>query len=119
MDLGRDFDAYQAFVLGCKLYWTRTIYPALEDTYRVRAARAEAPPSAAAEAAALMAEDTLARYYAWFERHLQRLKYSGRHGLVPAHEPHRVALLRMLNGPLPEGHGFCLEGTPGWKKKPG
>jgi ubiquinone/menaquinone biosynthesis C-methylase UbiE len=103
MNLGRDFDAYQDFVLACKLYWTRTIYPALEDTYRERLARAETPPRDAAEAAALMADDTLAQYYGWFERHLQRFKYSGRHGLVPAHEPHREALLGMLDGPLPEG----------------
>ena len=33
----RQFDAYQAFVLGCKLFWTNRIYPELYALYRRRA----------------------------------------------------------------------------------
>lgn len=107
MQLGRSVDAGQDFLLGCKLYWTGPMYRALRDAYRARVEqirRAGGEPPADADAVErLMADDTLYQYFGWLERHLQRFKYSGRYGLVPAHEHFRDALLARLDQPLPEG----------------
>ncbi len=103
MKLGRRFDAYQDFVLGCKLHWTRTLYSALKETYEAAAARQDRPPQTADEVAELLAGDTLAQYFGWFERHLQRLKYSGRYGLQPAHDARRREIADRLNRRLPDG----------------
>ena len=45
---------------------------------------------------ALLKDEPLDRYHRWFERHLQRMKYSGRLGLVPFHQSRRAALLAAL-----------------------
>ena len=76
------FDAYQDFVLACKLNWTRALYPALKARYETLAAT-QAPPQTVQDVRALLADEPLAQYFGWFERHLQRMKYSGRHGLAP------------------------------------
>lgn len=115
MQLGRSVDAYQDFLLGCKLYWTGPMYRALRDNYRAKAEqirRAGGEPPADADAVErLMGEDALYQYFGWLERHLQRFKYSGRYGLAPAHEPFREELLKFLDHPLPEG---LLEIDPGF-----
>jgi hypothetical protein len=36
----RQFDAYQSFLLGCKLHWTGTIFPELHALYAEKAERA-------------------------------------------------------------------------------
>ena len=41
--------------------------------------------------------------YAWFERHLQRMRYSGHRGLVAGVEARREQLLAELDQPLPPG----------------
>lgn len=111
----RQFDAYQAFVLGCKLFWTNRIYPELYALYRRRAAafaaREGRPPRDAEEVAALLAEEPLARGYAWLERHLQRFKYSGRWGLVPTYARERAAVEAELAAP---GERLALD--PGFRQ---
>lgn len=96
----RQFEAYQAFLLDAKRDWTTRVYPALTERYRRRAAAAAREgadrPRTADEVAALMEGDTLYQWFAWFERHLQRFKYSGRWGLVPAHEGRRAELEELL-----------------------
>lgn len=96
----REFDAYQAFLLDAKRDWTTRIYPALRERYTRKVTRrtgaGDPAPRTADEVAALMGDDTLYRYFAWFERHLQHFKYSGRWGLVPAHEAKRAALEAQL-----------------------
>src|SRR6185503_14401281 len=74
---GRSFAAAQAFLLGCKKYWTRTIYPAVREEY---------------QAGRKLEESVLYQYYCWLERHLQRFKYSGRYGLQPYHAQQRQRL---------------------------
>jgi ubiquinone/menaquinone biosynthesis C-methylase UbiE len=100
MATDRSFEAYQSFLLDTKRYWTRQVYPALTEAYRRRAddaaRRGEPRPQTADEVAALMEADTLYQWFAWFERHLQRFKYSGRWGLVPAHEDRRADLESLL-----------------------
>ncbi|MBL8698324.1 MAG: class I SAM-dependent methyltransferase [Alphaproteobacteria bacterium] len=102
----RQFEAYQAFLLGCKLHWTGRIFPALHAQYRdkaERAANAGTPVTDATDVAKLMEGETLYRNFAWLERHLQRFKYSGRWGLQPVHDAARDELVAELDAPIPEG----------------
>ena len=74
----RQFEAYQAFLLGCKLHWTGRVFPDLHALYREKAARAAnagSPPREADDAAALLEGEPLYRQFAWLERHLQRPEY--------------------------------------------
>jgi ubiquinone/menaquinone biosynthesis C-methylase UbiE len=101
---GRSVAAAQAFILEAKLFWTQRLYPVLRAEYDARAAAAEKPPDTAREAAALVADSALYRWFAWLERHLQRMKYSGRYGLQPWHEQDRAALAASLDpAALPRG----------------
>ena len=104
----RPFQAYQAFVLACKLEWTRNLYPEVTARYRAAAAAALVPPQSAADVDALVGHDTTMRYFGWFERHLQRMKYSGRHGLA-----HHYAAQRDKLAPVLETGGPILALDPG------
>ena len=102
----RQFEAYQSFLLGCKLHWTGKVFPALHALYQEkseRAANAGKPVQAAADVATLLDDELIYRNYAWMERHLQRFKYSGRWGLQPVHASQRNTLSAELETPLPEG----------------
>lgn len=101
--LGRSFDAYQSFVLATKMYWTRSLYPALRKQYLDDMRARETPPASADGVAEHFAGDVDYALFAWLERHLQQLKYSGHYGLVPTHEAHRQTLERWLDTPVPEG----------------
>ena len=70
----RPFQAFQEFVLACKLQWTRNLYPEVTAHYRAAAAAAPVPPKSVADVEALVGDDTTLRYFGWFERHLQRMK---------------------------------------------
>lgn len=98
--IDRQFEAYQAFLLDTKRDWTTRLYPALTESYHRRADRAARDgagrPRSADAVGALMQDDPLHPWFAWFERHLQRFKYSGRWGLVPAHESRRADLEALL-----------------------
>ena len=85
----RSFIAAQDFILDVKRFWTTEIYPALKADYENRTASLESVPDTSAEVEALIGSTTLYRFYAWLERHLQRLKYSGRYGLYPYHDGKR------------------------------
>ncbi|MBT6276564.1 MAG: methyltransferase domain-containing protein [Chromatiales bacterium] len=100
---GRAFEAYQSFVLGMKLHWTRKLYPRLRESYDARVGQCEASLDDHEAVAAHFANDLDYAFYAWFERHLQRMKYSGQRGLVPTHEPVREVLEEWLDGDLPDG----------------
>lgn len=82
LEVSQPFDAFQAFVLDAKLAWTRELYPALRQRYEAKAAEA-GPPADASAVRAMLQDDATAQFFGWFERHLQRMKYSGRHGLAP------------------------------------
>ncbi len=92
----RSFVAAQDFLLASKTFWTHRLYGELRKTYEEAAARAGAPLETPAEIAALLEGDTLYRYFAWLERHLQRFKYAGRYGLVPYHDERRAELSAVL-----------------------
>ncbi len=99
----RAFSAAQDFLLGAKTFWTTRMFPALRAEYEARgqkeSLRADQPDSAplAQEGVAAVArtlhDSTLYQSFAWLERHLQRMKYSGRYGLVNWHARDRASLV--------------------------
>jgi ubiquinone/menaquinone biosynthesis C-methylase UbiE len=105
MKSDQEFQAFQSFTLGCKLFWTSAMFSDLQDLYEHK--RDLAGPAAGEpgpeRVAGLLADEPTYRYFAWMERHLQRFKYSGRGGLVPYHQARRDALETALAAPLPEG----------------
>jgi SAM-dependent methyltransferase len=91
----QDFVAGQDFLLAVKKQWTTQMYPALKDKY------ADAgPEDDVATIAAHMNTNTDYRLFAWFERHLQKMKYSGSYGLAPYHRERQDALVDALLEPL-------------------
>ena len=93
----RPFDAFQAFVLECKMTWTRQMFPELRRRYE---AAQETAPQTWQDVAAAIEDDTTYRFFAWFERHQQRMKYSGRHGLAVHYARYRDAIASELAGPV-------------------
>ncbi|MEW5424910.1 class I SAM-dependent methyltransferase [Amorphus sp. 3PC139-8] len=98
----RKLDAYQSFVLDCKLFWTREMFPELKKRYAVAAAEEGDTPKTGEDVKALMASDTTAQFFGWFERHLQRMKYSGMYGLAVHYDAYRDEILADLNREVPD-----------------
>lgn len=88
----RTYAAAQEFLLGTKTFWTTRMFPALRAEYEARKPAPETPESAAA----VLRDSTLYQSFAWLERHLQRMKYSGRYGLVNWHARDRAQLEAQL-----------------------
>ncbi|MDG2243529.1 MAG: class I SAM-dependent methyltransferase [Rhodospirillaceae bacterium] len=86
----RAFIAAQDFFLSAKTFWSTTMYRALRDSH------SEEGCETVADVANALEESTLYQVFAWFERHLQRMKYAGRYGLVPFHKERRLDLLSRL-----------------------
>ncbi len=87
----RSFSAAQDFLLGTKTFWTTRWFPLLRAEYEARrtiSATDETPETVAAT----LQGSTLYQGFAWMERHLQRMKYSGRYGLVNWHARDRALL---------------------------
>jgi ubiquinone/menaquinone biosynthesis C-methylase UbiE len=97
-----EFDAFQRFVLGAKLYWTGPMFRALKARYeqKLSVTPTQQPPGPE-RVAALLHDEPDAQIFGWMERHLQRFKYSGRLGLVPAHAVERERIEAHLNAALP------------------
>ena len=97
----RAYAAAQDFLLGTKTFWTTRMFPALRAEYEARKSAAS-PPSPSPETpqmvAAMLRDSTLYQGFAWAERHLQRMKYSGRYGLVNWHARDRARLEARLAG---------------------
>ena len=99
----RDRESYQRFVAAARSYWVNEMFTGLR-----RQVAADIPVDGAAGAGradfeARVKEHPTHQIFAWFERHLQRMRYSGPHGLVAGVEARRDSLLRSIERPLPEG----------------
>lgn len=82
--------AFQEFIVASKAHWSGPMFRDLHDEYaQLAAGKTIATPEQVAE---LLADNTTYRYYAWFERHVQRFKYSSRWGLVAAYDAERQAI---------------------------
>ena len=89
----RAYAAAQDFLLGAKTFWTTRMFPALRAEYEAnKTADAETPESVART----LRDSTLYQSFAWAERHFQRMKYSGRYGLVNWHARDRATLEAQL-----------------------
>ena len=97
----REFEAFQGFVLATKIYWSRDVFTALKHEYqdRVDAGKAKGKPPGPQRVQELLRDSTTNAFHGWFERHLQRMKYSGRLGLVPFHNSRRTELMAQLEVP--------------------
>jgi ubiquinone/menaquinone biosynthesis C-methylase UbiE len=91
----RSFDAAQRFLLAAKTWWTSRLYSQLRAEYTGRSGTGSASHSVA-DVAEIVEDLTLYRYFAWLERHLQRMKYTGAYGLARYYDQQREALLRDL-----------------------
>jgi hypothetical protein len=100
----RDFDAAQEFLLAAKNYWTTTMYRALRCSYEALAEDAGKQGGGSRSPIDTLQNSTLYRYFAWLERHLQRMKYTGRYGLVPFHGERRDSLRKMLGTGVEDEH---------------
>lgn len=97
----RSFVAAQDFLLSAKTFWSTTMYRAVRDKHTVATENNGASASETVSATAdLLEDETLYQFYAWLERHLQRMKYAGRYGLVPYHRERRDQLLNNIDQSL-------------------
>jgi ubiquinone/menaquinone biosynthesis C-methylase UbiE len=80
----RDFSAAQDFILTVKKHWTTRMYPQLRAHYEAGELAAK-PEANSGDVAAFFKNDLRYQCFAWFERHLQKMKYSGPYGLTPYH----------------------------------
>ncbi len=86
---GRDMAAYQGFLVEARRYWMSDLWGMLREEYAALAAGRDVKTSQDVEA--ILAPSTTYQYYAWMERHVQRMKYSGRLGLVRRYADERPA----------------------------
>ncbi|MGC4029711.1 MAG: class I SAM-dependent methyltransferase [Steroidobacteraceae bacterium] len=95
-----DAAAYQRFLGAFRQYWAGPLFQALRrqiDTELVN------DPAAKSDFDALLERHPTHQYFAWLERHVQRLKYSGRWGVVAVVEANRLAEEETARHTLPEG----------------
>jgi len=91
----RSLEAGQRFLLAAKKWWTADLYQHLRQEYAAQAG-AEAARHDVADVAKVLEDLTEYRYFAWLERHLQRMKYSGTYGLARYYDQRREAVLPQL-----------------------
>jgi ubiquinone/menaquinone biosynthesis C-methylase UbiE len=90
----RAFHAGQGFLLSAKTWWTTSLYQSLRD--ELEASSVDTHEAGVSEVAEVLEDSPAYQYFAWFERHLQRMKYSGRYGLVPYFDERRVETAHTL-----------------------
>lgn len=95
--------AYQDFLLGSKLFWSRKLYGAVHEEYQETAAKLPAAPQSGDDVEKLMRPSPTYQYFGWLERHIQRLKYAGPYGILPTIDKQRDELLAALDGASAEG----------------
>ncbi len=82
--------AFNRFLVDAKTWWMSDMFAAVRAEYDARAVgQAVRTPE---DVAALLEDSALHPYFAWLERHLQKMKYAGRHGLLASAESGRAAM---------------------------
>jgi SAM-dependent methyltransferase len=94
-----DTAAYQHFLHGARAFWSGELFRAVIR----QVDRDVLSPLDDAAFEAGVGQQPTHQVFAWLERHLQRMKYSGPYGLVQAAEQRRELLLATLAAPLPDG----------------
>lgn len=85
-----EMQAYQSFVVGLKMFWTRDIYR--DVVKEVQALGLDDPK----EIEKKMRNSTLYQFYGWLEHYLQQFKYVGHWGLLTVFEQQVPALADYL-----------------------
>ncbi|MBM3504933.1 MAG: class I SAM-dependent methyltransferase [Alphaproteobacteria bacterium] len=85
-----DMHAYQSFVVGLKIFWSKDIYQAVVQ--QAQALGLDDPN----EIEKRMQDSTLYQYFGWLEHHLQQFKYVGHWGLLTVFEQQVPALADYL-----------------------
>ena len=98
-----DAAAYQRFLGASRGFWSNQLFQAVKRQAERDAPAAAMQSSHDAEFEALVEQHPTHRIFAWLERHMQRMRYSGPFGLVASTARHRQALLEALAMPLPDG----------------
>jgi hypothetical protein len=83
--------AYQSFVVGLKLFWTRSIYERVAR--EAKALDLDDPRAIERE----MRKSVLYQYYGWLEHYLQQYKFLGRWGLMSVLERQDERLAAILD----------------------
>jgi ubiquinone/menaquinone biosynthesis C-methylase UbiE len=92
----RSLEAGQRFLLAAKKWWTADLYQHLRKQYEAEAGKSAARHDVA-DVAKVLEDLTEYRYFAWLERHLQRMKYSGTYGLARYYDQTRDSVLPALD----------------------
>ena len=100
MMTARGLDAGQRFILAAKTWWTSSLYSRVREEYEARAGE-QAASHSVEDVAEILEDLTLYKYFAWFERHLQKMKYSGAYGLARFYDEQREGVLSQLEAVAP------------------
>jgi SAM-dependent methyltransferase len=94
----REFGAAQDFLLAAKRFWSTTMYATLRNEYDATLRRSERErPLTVQSVADILEGSPTYQYFAWLERHLQKMKYSGAYGLEPFYDERREQVLQHLD----------------------
>lgn len=99
----RDRAAYQRFVSAARGYWASEMFTSLLGQIERDIPAWHASRATAAGFRTRVEGHPTHQVFAWMERHLQRMRYSGPYGLVAGVEACREVLSRVLDEPLPPG----------------
>jgi ubiquinone/menaquinone biosynthesis C-methylase UbiE len=96
--LPRSATAFQEFIGSLRSQWANQLYPALNDAYR-EIDDGSTSPAQTDQAISKVAQTSLYRWFAFIERHYQRMKYSDpRWGLAATFEAHPDWVREQLSG---------------------
>ncbi len=93
--------AYHDYLRTAKQFWARDLYAALRREFEARNARAPLTDADAIERE--LADAPVYRYFGWFERNLQRMKYSSPRGIMATVERARPRLEAQLAADTVDG----------------
>ena len=104
----KDFINAQDFILACKMDWTKSKYSSLRERFFEKQNNSDATLSVS-DVEKLFEDDLDYQIFGWFERHLQKMKYSGRYGLIPFHKERKDKLVDQIKDiEIDESENFQL-----------
>ena len=99
--LERDFVNSQDFILSLKMEWTQSLYPQIREKF-LALDKVKRDKMNVDDVDELIGDETDYKFFAFCERHLQKLKYSGAYGLHSFHKERRNSLVDNFTGDEPE-----------------
>ena len=99
--LERDFVNSQDFILSLKMEWTQSLYPQIREKF-LALDKVKRDKMNVDDVDKLIGDETDYKFFAFCERHLQKLKYSGAYGLHSFHKERRNSLVDNFTGDEPE-----------------